>query len=58
MRKQRCILSVERNHVEIDAVEKNILFILNIKGFTKDIISITQVTGRGVTLVPYRCLET
>jgi len=42
--KQRCIFSVERNHVGIDALEKNMQLIL-------DIISITQVTGRGVTLV-------
>ena len=48
---QRCILPAERNHVGIGAVEKNMLLIL-------DIISITQVTGGGITLVPCRCLKT
>jgi len=48
--KQRCILPAERNHVGIDAVKKNMLLIL-------DTISITQVTGRGVTWVPYCCLK-
>ena len=39
--KQRCIFPVERNHVRIGAVEKNMLIIL-------DIISIIQVTGGGI----------
>ena len=41
----------ERNHAEIDAVEKDMLLIL-------DIISFTQVTGGGITLIPSRCLKT
>jgi hypothetical protein len=36
---------VERNHVRIGAVEKDMLLILQI-------ISITQVTGGGVALIP------
>jgi hypothetical protein len=48
---QRCILPAVRNHVGIDAMDKNMLLIL-------DIISITQVTGEGVTLIPCRCLKT
>jgi hypothetical protein len=35
----------------IGAVEKSMLLIL-------DIISITQVTGGGITLIPCRCLKT
>jgi hypothetical protein len=37
--------------VGIDAVEKDMLLIL-------DIISFTQVTGGGITLIPSRCLKT
>jgi len=44
-------IPTERNHVGIDAVEKDMLL-------TLDIISITQVTGGGVTLIPCRCLKT
>ena len=40
-----CIIPAERNHVGIDAVEKDMLLIL-------DIISNTQVTGGVVTLIP------
>jgi hypothetical protein len=49
--KQKCIYPVERNHVGIGAVEKNMLLIL-------DVISITQVTGEGISLIPCRCLTT
>ena len=49
--KQRSIFPAERNHVGIDAVENDMLLIL-------DIISITQVTGGGVALTPRRCLNT
>ena len=41
------IFFAERNHVGIGAVEKNMLLIL-------DIISITQVTDGGITLIPCR----
>ena len=37
--------------MRIGAVEKNILFI-------QDIISIIQVTGGRITLIPCRCLKT
>jgi hypothetical protein len=40
--KKRCIFPAERNHVGIGTVEENMLLIL-------DIISITQVTGGGIT---------
>jgi hypothetical protein len=49
--KQRCVFPAERNHVGIGAVVKKMLLIL-------DIISITQVTGGGITLIPCRCLKT
>ena len=49
--KQRCIFPAQRKHVGIDAVEKDMLLIL-------DIISFTQVTGGGITLIPSRCLKT
>jgi len=50
--KQRCIFLAERNHVGIGvAVEKNMLLILHI-------VSITQVTGGGITLTPCHCLQT
>jgi len=49
--KLRCIFPAEGNHMGIGAVEKNMLLILHI-------ISITQVTGGGVTLTPCRCLKT
>ena len=48
--KQRCIFPAERKHVGIGAVVKNMLLILSI-------ISITQVTGGGITLIPCRCLK-
>jgi hypothetical protein len=44
------IFQAERNHVGIDAVEKDMLLIL-------DITSITQVTSGGVTLIPCCCLK-
>ena len=37
--KQRCIIPAERNHVGIDAVEKDIILLI------LKFISITQVTG-------------
>ena len=49
--KQKCINPAERNHVGIGAVEKNMLLIL-------DVISITHVTGEGISLIPCRCLKT
>ena len=47
--KQRCIFPAERNHMGIDAVENNVLLIL-------DIISITQVIGGEID--SSRCLKT
>jgi hypothetical protein len=46
----KMICPAERNHVGIDAVEKDMLLIL-------DIISITQVTVGGITLVLCHCLK-
>ena len=48
--KQRCIFPAERNNVVMGAVKKDMLLIL-------DIISITQVTGRGGVVIPGRCLN-
>ena len=50
-RKQRCISLAESNHEGIDVEEKDMLLIL-------DIISITQVTCGGVTLIPCRSFKT
>jgi len=47
------MLPAERNHVGIGAVETIIIIMLIL-----NIISITQVTGGGVTLIPCRCLKT
>jgi hypothetical protein len=43
---------VERNHVGIGAVEKKMLLLI------LDIVSIAQITGGGITLIPCRCLKT
>jgi hypothetical protein len=52
---------VERNHVGIGAVEKNMLLILDIISITQ-VVSITPVSitpvGGGITLIPCRYLET
>jgi hypothetical protein len=48
--KQRCIFLAESNYMGIDAVAKDMLIL--------DIISITQVTSGGGTLIPCRCLKT
>jgi hypothetical protein len=45
------IFPAERKHVEIGTVEKNMLLIF-------DIISITQVTGGRIILIPCRYLKT